>query len=298
MKVRFAHLVNVARFAYSSDLAHAQPITLQSMVHAQAYAAAFYPEIKVQLLASATSEDQELIPSEFKATRPLERSVLDVAHLPGITKRLPLLVDLFEGYQESEAEYCIYTNIDILLQPYFYVAVADWLAQGYDALIINRRRVPTEGFQRLTLPRIWSQLGASHPGFDCFVFRRELLPEFKLGKMPIGLHYTGIVPAYNLFAFAHKPLLLEDQHLTLHLGLEVMTPRDKVLYPFGKSEFERIHRELRPRYQLGKFPHADKPFLQRYRAWALNPSFFVGQMLKLEWREWRRGLQRGKDRLI
>jgi hypothetical protein len=290
---RFAHLVNIAHFPYANELSKAQPLTLQSMLAAKKYSA----NLDIELLSAQVAEDRQLVPEGFTATPDLTRSVVDVASFRGKKRPLPLLSDLFEHlFTHSTAQYLIYTNVDILVLPFFYDAVDTLIRQGHDALIINRRRIPSHNFQNVTLPLAYAEVGLSHPGFDCFVFHRDIYPHMVFANSPIGLQFTGIVPAYNLICFADKPRLFEDLHITTHLGLDVMTLRDSEYYEFSRQEFGKVLNALKPHLKVSKFPHAEQPFFARYMAWAKNPSLFVGFMLRLEakeaWQRFRRFLHR------
>ena len=85
-----------------------------------------------------------MIPDGFVRTADLERSVMDVGTFETY-RRLPLLTDLLaRAHESSEADWLIFTNVDISPMPYFYVAVSEWLARGHDALVINRRTISGE----------------------------------------------------------------------------------------------------------------------------------------------------------
>jgi len=45
-------------------------------------------------------------------------------------------------YDESNADYFIYTNVDIAVMAHFYVSVSKIIELGYDAFVINRRTIP------------------------------------------------------------------------------------------------------------------------------------------------------------
>jgi hypothetical protein len=98
-----------------------------------------------------------------------------------------LIKDILQRlYESSTAEYFIYTNTDIIVLPQFYETAAKIIEQGYDAFIINRRRIPKIYNSVNDLPFIYSDIGKSHPGFDCFVFKRELFLNLFLVKFAWG----------------------------------------------------------------------------------------------------------------
>ena len=103
--------------------------------------------------------------------------------------------------------------------PYFYEYVKHKIATGSDSLIINRRVIDS-GYGSDNIHLMYAQIGKSHPGYDCFVFRRELINEFDLGGACIGANYIGRAMLANLIAFSEKLEIVEDAHLTFHLGDE------------------------------------------------------------------------------
>lgn len=250
---------------------------------------------EVLLYTTQFEEDKEIIPSGFSALPNLERSVLDVnTELKG--RKLPLIADILKALQEnSNADYFIYTNVDIGLMPHFYNYVAQKIAGGHDALVINRRRLNAQYTQVRELPEIYADLGASHPGFDCFVFRRSLLEKFVLGDICVGVSFIGVALAHNIFSLAEKPLFVPDQHLTFHIGVDVLVPRSNAFYKHNRGEFfTKVQAALKPFFKLEKFPYAALPFPKRALKWMLNPSLFTKNYLELEGKSF---LQKCKTRL-
>ena len=98
-------------------------------------------------------------------------------------------------YAASDADYFIYTNVDIALMPHFYTAVTQLIETGVDAMVINRRTIAKSPSDPAHLPLMWAQVGEKHPGYDCFVFRRDAYPNFDLGTACIGANWIGRVLA-------------------------------------------------------------------------------------------------------
>lgn len=184
---------------------------------------------------------------------------------------------------EVDSEYCIYTNMDIVLMPYFYDSVLDLIKQGHDAIVINRRRL-SGGYNSIEeLPQMYADMGRSHPGFDCFVFRKELLAQFILEDICIGIPFVEVALIHNIFSFAQAPLFVPDKHLTFHIGMEVMPTRDSAYYRHNREVFfSSIYPRLKPYFTLSKFPYAALPMYKRAMKWALNPSLFTLNYIRLE----------------
>jgi hypothetical protein len=175
-------------------------------------------EIEVDLVTTQYPEDHELIPSYFAIAPDLERSVMDLGSFTK-QRKLPLIKDLLERAAafSPEADYIIYTNVDIALQPYFYLFVKQQIEAGLDAFVINRRTISSE-FDLDSLSAAYSAIGDKHPGFDCFVIKKELLRSFKLGTISIGANWIGRTMFANLLVHCKRQQLFEDEHLTFHIG--------------------------------------------------------------------------------
>jgi hypothetical protein len=223
--IRLAHVVNPVDMPPSSDLRRAQPITFESMRVARELAR---PVADVALVATRFPEDRGVETRGFLETPELTRSVLDVARFRE-ARKLPLVRDILDRAHEvaPEADYLVYTNVDIALMPHFYVTVAGLLAVGHDAVIINRRTIPGHYEGPDQLPLMWAELGKAHPGHDCFVFRRDRLPDFELGSACVGMLWIGKILGLNVAARADRCLLLEKSHLTFHVGEEEPTKDER-----------------------------------------------------------------------
>jgi hypothetical protein len=294
-KRKIAHIVNPVRVDYGTDLVWAQPLTFESMLRAQDFAR---NDVTVELYTAQYPEDTSIIPAGFIQTPHLERCVADVARF---SKRrpLPLVQDILQRlYDATDAQYLVFTNMDITLLPHFYTTVNRYIDLGYDGLIINRRRMAATLTRPEDLPLVWSTIGKPHPGFDCFVFDRRMLPKFQLFDVAVALQYTGIGLAYSIWHYAWKFKLVDDEHLTVHIGDEVMTPRDSEYYWHSRREFNKTLRALWPRLNIEKFPYADRPLLERYYHWVTNPNFFTLVCLRLELRNISRRWRRFRYRLF
>jgi len=285
--ITIAHIIN----PYQSDDAsesHKHAITFRSIE--QASRQINPEEIHLDLLTAQHSSDHAVIPDDYHKTKDFHRSVTD-RHSFTKPKQLPLLKDILDRlYESSNAEYLIYTNMDIILQPHFYDKVAQLIAKGHDAFIINRRRIEDKDYSEDDLPQILQQKGKSHPGFDCFVFHRSLYPYFQLGDVCVGIPFAGVTLAHNLFCFARYFGLYDDLHLTTHLGMEVLPKRDKEYYWHNRREFQKIVQQLWHRFNIERFPYADLPLIERYYKWVRNPSLFTLMNMKLDFQRLQKKL--------
>ncbi len=275
-----AHIINPVNVSVDADFYKSQQITFASMLAAKDFSK---KGDQVILCTTQYEEDSSIIPNGLKVLSHLTHSILDVnSKLHG--KKLPLIAHILAKCGEvPEADYYIYTNADIALMPYFYDTVFDHIAKGFDAIVINRRRISKKYLKDASLSLMYADLGRSHPGFDCFVFRKDLLNEFVLGNICIGVPFLEVTMIHNIFSFAANPLFIPDAHLTFHIGMDVMPKLNKEYYWQNREEFfKRIYPSLKPHFKLSKFPYASLPWPKRAIKWMLNPGLFTRNYIQLE----------------
>lgn len=277
-----AHILNPVKVNQTHDLWIAQPITFASLLVAHSRLPI---ALQPRLIAITYPEDDEVVPTGFRTVHLPQKSIQTVLSNNNLPK-LPLLVDILQtAYTTTDAEYIVYTNADIAVQPHFYDFVYQELAKGYDTLIINRRRIPAGNFTANDLPQLYAQRGKPHPGFDCFVFRRELIPHMVPGTVCVGIPFVEATLVHNLFALSQRPKLYDREFLTFHLGMEVFKKRNRILYWHNRRQFfDSIKPKLWAQFDIRKFPYYRYGFPMRYIKWALNPALFTLMNLKLDMR--------------
>lgn len=255
--ISLAHMINPAVVDKSSDLFTAQPITVETMRIAREFSR---NQVEVDLYAAQFENEPRLpLPGDFKKLPDLQRSISDIRAFRQ-TRRLPLMSDLLGSlYEASQAEFLIYTNADIALQPHFYLLASRLCRRGYDAFIINRRTIPGHYRQLEHLPLMYAELGEPHPGWDCFVFRRSLYPRFRLGTACIGSGWIGRVMITNMAALAKKFAIFTGLHATFHIGNQRTwrLPQWDDYLEHNKNECRIILEEFDRKYgpfDRGKFP--------------------------------------------
>lgn len=282
---KIAHIINPFNANPTSDLFTAQPITFESMRRAKEKAK---DVVEVELWSAQYSEDRNMIPEGFHATRDLDRSVLDLGEFKKQLK-LPLIGDIVSRlFEESDAEYLIYTNVDIGVFPDFYSEVNRFIDEGLDAFIINRRRISANFTKVEQLDEIYQESGKKHPGFDCFVFHRDLFKDFELANVCIGVPFIGITFAQNIFALAKNYRLFEEEFLTFHIGMEIFKGRAaRDYFRYNRKEFwKAMNSSLKPLLSSKKWPYADRFLPIRMVKWGLQPSLPIRLGVRLEWNRW------------
>ena len=261
MSLRIAHLVNPVNVGPESDLHVAQPITFESLRRARGYSAG---SIDVTLLSCSFPEDAVTAPPDFIAAANLERSVCDLGTSFRKPRRLPLLKDLLDRfYAATDADWLIYSNVDIAAVPYFYSSVAALIENGYDGLVINRRTIADKYSDLSQLELMYAEAGEPHPGHDCFVFHRRSYPQFDLGNVCLGINWVGRVLLWNLCVHAKRFHEFKDLHLTFHLGNDKVWKSD--IYDdyraFNEAEARKVFRNLETNHGQFTEDHPIQPYI-------------------------------------
>lgn len=215
-ETKFAHIINPVIVPKGSDLHRAQPITFETMKTAQEFAG--LKGIEVEQYTACFKEDQPLTPNNMKQTKLLDRSILDYGKFSK-QKKLPMLQDILQRvYEESNAEYVIYTNVDIALMPHFYLSAEQIMKEGYDVVNIFRRTLGDHYQGVDEVPGMYTDLGSDHPGTDCFIIKRDLIPKLDLQNVVIGAEFVAFSLRVNLHIFANKIKEFNRLHMTFHIG--------------------------------------------------------------------------------
>ena len=284
MGITIAHIINPFKAKEDSEAAIIQPITFESMRRAKEYAS---DKVDVELYTAQFEEDRAIIPNYFTPTPDLTSSVLDYVNFSD-KRKLPLLRDILDKLHEnSDADYFVFTNIDIGLMPQFYVAINAYIEEGLDAFIINRRRVSSRFNSPDQLDEIYSETGLMHNGFDCFVFKREMYEKFYLADVCVGIPNIGNTLAQNLFCWSEHFELFIDKHLTFHVGMELVKNwGDKRFLKHNYLSFRKVLKELYPDMKVQNMPGAGYPFFKRHFKWLMNPNLHYPTMFKLDFKQW------------
>ena len=284
--MRITHLISPFSCPSESEAKWIQQMSIESIL----VASQSCTEAQLTLASTCLKDEEKSAPSFGERLTSLTRSSRDL----GISEMSPrpLLNDLISKLSETPADAYIYTNMDIGLMPQFYNFVAQQLNKGHDALVINRRRLAHKHSQSSSLAELQSDLGRSHPGFDCFVFKAELLPKLLLGDLILGVPFVEVSLAHNLFALASKPLYVPDAHLTFHVGGEVLPKPNAQAKAHNRSIYNRqIKPQLQLHFDLKKFPYASIPFPRRALKHIANPALFTRDYIRMEQQSFRRRIK-------
>lgn len=214
--MKIAHIINPVKVTEKSDLFIAQPITFETMRRAKNTLKD--SNLHIDLVYTCYDEDLSIAPNDFIEAPLLNRSVLDIRKF-NKKRKLPLIKDILDNlYKASDADYFIYTNVDIALMPNFYSEVKRIIDSGYDAFVINRRTISDNFTSVNDIEKMYADQGEKHPGYDCFIFKREVYEKYNLKDACIGANWIGRVLISNVIAYSNNFKVFEDEHLTFHIG--------------------------------------------------------------------------------
>lgn len=225
--MKIAHLINPYKCSKEnkSYLYYAQPITFQSMRNAQLEAKK--KNIEVVLCAVFFKEDEEIVPDYFVKLPYLFNSTKKSFPRISGNKKLPLIQEMFNKIlRKTNANYIIFTNVDIGVQRNFYVNVRNIIVnKKLPSFVINRRNnIPKfKNGKRLgsdDLDIIYKEKGKKHPGKDCFVMKRNFIKKIKLKKMFTGFPPWGHTLHTLLSRINPKHKIFKNKFLTFHIGFD------------------------------------------------------------------------------
>jgi len=209
------HIVN----PYSSvdaDAVFSQQVTLETMRFAQNQAAG---ELQITLGAVTVNGDEVAIPDYMKHLGTVS-AASEIS-----SAQLPYLQDILNCAKNSgNYDLVIYSNMDIAVQPSFYLQVQEYYKRGYDAFCINRRRIVSQYKSITELPQMYLNKGLPHPGLDTFVMSKAVLEKLNVGKVVIGRPYVDMALLYAIVAASKRFTLIARRQLTFHLVLCLLSP--------------------------------------------------------------------------
>jgi hypothetical protein len=270
----FTHIINLYNSANELEK-QAMDITCQSITRALKHEGS--PDVKV--LIACNNDDYNALQNNIGNKVILKENIHDF--FPTSDKRkLPLLREIIQlAYDNCNSEYIIYSNADIALLPNFYYIINKWLDTGCDALIINRRRISKIFATEPDLELHYAEAGLPHPGFDCYVFKKSLVPSLQLANVCIGIPHAENLLAHNLFIKSGYCKLVTDAHITYHIGTILHNNWGTYAQArFNKKQYLKELRKMKNQIKIENYPGAELSLLKRHFKWLMNPSFHYPTM--------------------
>lgn len=166
---------------------------------------------KVFLCKLATDSSEIDPPFSVRRELPLLNDLLDLSELSGTANKDDLVV---------------VTNMDICVQPFFYMELFRIHNTGKDVFVINRRTIPKELMEKELIDAYVSN-GDQHIGHDCFVFPFKLLDKFDIRDHILGIGFVFRPFLLNCVLHAKCFDELDDAYLTFHYGDDMEWKNEK-----------------------------------------------------------------------
>jgi hypothetical protein len=181
-------------------------------------------DLSVECLGFCFPNDTHAVDAPATPVPILTRSISDITRIEP-PRRFPLLRDLLRAANDyGTGRYVVFTNMDIILQPYFYVILQQMLEDpslGTNFFIVNRRTIPLQEGLTTTalLESAYREYGIAHEGWDCFVFPRAWIGNMDVSDVCIGVALFDAMLAFVVdVASGFRGRILDRQMLTAHLG--------------------------------------------------------------------------------
>lgn len=138
----------------------------------------------------------------------------------GQSQKLPMIGDILATALKicNDGDYICYINSDIICPYWFFDFLAGSIRTHSKAtgFIINRKDVLDPNFDYYEddgrQPIIY------HPGYDCFLFPKDMLNSSFFGMCTVGLPPVGALLATNMLGNLSDVKLINDSVVTIHRG--------------------------------------------------------------------------------
>jgi hypothetical protein len=220
--ISFTHVLNPFPSKAGSEHATASRVTWQSLRVAHARAA--QQGIAVTFRAVILPGDEAAIEPPISETAYLMRTVQDVAKLAP-RRLLPLIADILNiGSEAASTSHLIFSNMDIAVQPDFYMSLRDTIAGqvGPNTPFTVARTNIDAALADSPLETMYAATGPLGQGYDCFVIPLGMVRALDLGECCIGAPHFDNLLVMELDVLAPDGVkTMSDVHLTFHLGNDI-----------------------------------------------------------------------------
>jgi hypothetical protein len=223
MPISFTHIINPFVSAQHSEHGIASRITNASLK--TAVDAARQAGIEVEIKAVILPGDEAAIHAPAQLGGYLHRTVQDIRALRP-KRSFPLIADILKvGSASASGSHLIFTNMDIAVQPDFYVQLRTLIDERFDMetpFIVYRRNIPRHFTAVEQLPKMYAEPGETAYGFDCFVFPSVYATQLDLGLCCIGAaHFDYLMFMALDAASGFRMRRVNDVPLTFHIGNDI-----------------------------------------------------------------------------
>jgi hypothetical protein len=221
-EVSFTHILNPFKAGVGSVNEVASRLTWRTL--RVAHANAIRLGQTVDCCAVILPGDEDAIEGPASRFAYLSRTIQDIVTLTP-PRPFPLISDILSaGAMDSKNTHIIFSNMDIAVQPDFYVALNNICCHivGRDVPFTVPRINIDAALVNGDLSDMYKASGPLGVGFDCFVIPCGLIRQLDLGTCCIGApHFDQMLLIALDVLSGYKVRRLYDQRLTFHLGNDI-----------------------------------------------------------------------------
>ncbi|MDP1757414.1 MAG: hypothetical protein Q8L38_08220, partial [Pseudohongiella sp.] len=223
MSASFCHIINPFPAPENSEHGIASKITYESLRIAAEKARK--RGIQVEVNAIVLPGDEIAIKPPAKLAGRLGRTVQDIRPLSP-QRPFPLIYDILQlGAESSNCDYLIFTNMDIAVQPDFYLQLHEIIEKRFEPgtpFTVYRRNISSRYNSIEQLPEMYGQPGQVAYGYDCFVFPKSYVSQLDLGNCCLGAAHFDYLLFIALDAVSgFRVKRINDLPLTFHIGNDI-----------------------------------------------------------------------------
>lgn len=223
MPISFCHIINPFSCPENSEHGIASKITFESLRIAVEEARKHGTQVEVN--AVVLPGDEIAIKPPAKLAGRLTRTVQDIRPISP-KKPFPLISDILRiGAESSNCDYLIFTNMDIAVQPDFYLQLQEIIEKRFEPgtpFIVYRRNIPNHYNSIEQLTEMYRQPGTIAYGYDCFVFPKSYVSQLDLGNCCIGAAHFDYLLFIALDAVSgFRAKRVNDLPCTFHIGNDI-----------------------------------------------------------------------------
>lgn len=249
--MRIAHVIRPGLVSKNSSLKLIQDVTFNSLQVAKEATVVGNAFVEQYI---AVYSDEEIPYLDFNNCRLiLDRSSLSLAGSP-FTLRYALLDEILDKvFEKSNADFIIYSDLDIALKPDFYKGVIELIEKGIDAFAISNH-VLNQKYNRLEqFPTMIEAESIKQNEAGCIVYSRNYHKRLLLGNSFAGHNWTNVLLICNLMAVCDSFRLFDDSKLTFSLDMDsqiVMDNDTRNYSRFNEMELLSILSYLLSNYEV------------------------------------------------
>lgn len=223
MTPSFCHIINPFPCPEKSEHGIASKITYESLRIAVEEARKH--GIQIEVNAVVLPDDEIAIKPPAKLAGHLARTVQNIRPLSP-NRPFPLISDILRtGAESTNCDYLIFTNMDIAVQPEFYLRLHEIIEKRFEPgtpFTVYRRNISDHYDSIAQLPEMYREPGKIAYGYDCFVFPKSYVSQLDLGNCCIGAaHFDYLLFIALDAASGFRTKRINDLPLTFHIGNDI-----------------------------------------------------------------------------